>query len=395
MNCFELFAGCGGLGYGFHKESFNIVACNELEKEISYTYKENFPETNVIVGDITKNEIKEQIYDNFKNKKCDVILGGPPCVAYSMAGRRNTRDPRGQLFKDYIEVVEKLQPKIFVMENVKGILTMKHDKNELTANEKEIADRYYELETKKLVLQDKKKKLSCEDKNDEIKEEETKEINKELKKINSNIKKMEKDLHKFRINVTDIIKNTFKKLGYNVEMKLLNSANYGVPQKRERVIFIGIKNNIDKIIKYPEITHNKEGTDGKIKWVTVKDAIDDLKNKKNDISSSHIYTSHSEKFIEKIKNTPIGKSVNPKYTEAFFRCKPEEPSNTVKENHGGVFIHYEKDRVMTPRELARLQSFPDDFIFKGSKTKILVQLGNAVPCGLSHSIAKEIKKLLN
>ena len=157
MNCFELFAGCGGLGYGFHKESFNIVACNELEKEISYTYKENFPETNVIVGDITKNEIKEQIYDNFKNKKCDVILGGPPCVAYSMAGRRNTRDPRGQLFKDYIEVVDKLQPKIFVMENVKGILTMKHDKNELTANEKEIADRYYELESKKLVLQDKKK----------------------------------------------------------------------------------------------------------------------------------------------------------------------------------------------------------------------------------------------
>ena len=79
----------------------------------------------------------------------------------------------------------------------------------------------------------------------------------------------------------------------------------------------------------------------------------------------------------------------------FFRCKPDEPSNTVKENHGGVFIHYEKHRVMTPRELARLQSFPDEFIFEGSKSKILVQLGNAVPCKLSQAIAKEIKKILS
>ena len=96
----------------------------------------------------------------------------------------------------------------------------------------------------------------------------------------------------------------------------------------------------------------------------------------------------------KIKNTPIGKSVNPKYTEAFFRCDPEKPSTTVKENHGGVFVHYEKNRVMTPRELARLQSFPDDFHFKGSKSSILVQLGNAVPCGLSVAIAKTVKKIL-
>ena len=126
----NLFAGCGGLGYGFHKNGFKIVAANELEAKIAETYKHNFPDTNVIVGDITKKEIKNEIYDCFKNKNCDVILGGPPCVAYSMSGHRNSRDPRGQLFKDYVDFVKNLRPKAFVMENVKGILTIKHDKPE-------------------------------------------------------------------------------------------------------------------------------------------------------------------------------------------------------------------------------------------------------------------------
>ena len=89
---------------------------------------------------------------------------------------------------------------------------------------------------------------------------------------------MKKDVLKFRVNVTDIIKNTFQDLGYNIEMKLLNSADFGVPQKRQRVIFIGIKKEIDKEIKYPIESHNKDGTDGKLKWVSDCEAIDDLKD---------------------------------------------------------------------------------------------------------------------
>jgi DNA (cytosine-5)-methyltransferase 1 len=393
MNCFELFAGCGGLGYGFHKEGFNIVACNELEQQIANTYIRNFPETNVIVGDITDNDIKNKVYEAFKNQVCDVILGGPPCVAYSMAGHRNSRDPRGQLFKDYIDIVKELKPKVFIMENVKGILTIKHDKPNLTESEKIIADKYYTLEKQKLQIQSEKKSLSSKFTGDEIVKEK-KRLDKELRILNKEIKNMDKELSEFRMNVTDIIKNTLSDLGYKVDMKLLNSADYGVPQKRERVIFIGIRNDIDANINYPEPTHSKTGGD-KPKWISVRDAIDDLKDIDNNNNFSQIYTKHSNDFIEKIKNTEIGKSVNPKYTEAFFRCKPDEPSNTVKENHGGVFIHYEKHRVMTPRELARLQSFPDDFIFEGSKSKILVQLGNAVPCKLSQAIAKEIKKILS
>ena len=185
-----------------------------------------------------------------------------------------------------------------------------------------------------------------------------------------------------------------KQCGYNVHTKLFKMKWYDIPQNRERVIFIGIKKEIDKEIKYPIETHNKDGTDGKLKWVSVREAIDDLKDLPEDAEGlQHIYSKHKDFWIEKIKNTPIGKSVNPKYTEAFYRCYPDKPSNTVKENHGGVFIHYEKHRVMTPRELARLQSFPDDFQFKGSKSSMLIQLGNAVPCGLSRAIAKEIKNL--
>lgn len=383
FNVFELFAGCGGLGYGFHKEGFNIIACNELEGQIAETYKANFKDTNVIVGDITQLHIKTEIYNQFKDISCDVILGGPPCVAYSMSGKRNARDPRGQLFKDYVEVVKTLKPKLFIMENVKGILTMLHDKQHLNKEEQQIADQYYELEKKKIELIEKKK----------INKNNLKaEYVASLKVIQNELKKMEKHIPLFRMKVTDIIKTTFTELGYTIEMKLLNSANYGVPQKRERVIFIGLRKDMVKPISYPAETHNKDGTNGKKKWVSVRDAIDDLKDMNETLNP--IYTKHSDAFIDKIKNTKLGDSVNPKYKEAFFRCLPDEPSKTVKENHGGVFIHYEKDRVMTPRELARLQSFPDHFQFKGSKTNILVQIGNAVPCGLAQSIAKEAYTLL-
>lgn len=400
INCLELFAGCGGLGYGFHKSGYNIIACNELENQIADTYKHNFKGTEVIVGDITKDEIKDKIYKQFNNKKCDIVIGGPPCVAYSMSGKRDSRDKRGQLFNDYVAIVKKLKPKVFVMENVKGILTMKHDKPILNKNEQKIADTFYKLEKEKIDLLETKKLLSLKDKKKENGYQ--KQVDKnilDLKNVNSKIKKMNNAIESIRENVTKIIEDAFDLLGYKVFKKLLNSADYGVPQKRQRVIFIGIHktfientNHINENNLYPKITHFKN--DNNNKWKTVKESIDYLKDKENDIEFSHILTKHNESFLKKIKNTKCGESVNPKYKEAFFRCKPDEPSNTVKENHGGVFIHYEKDRVMTPRELAELQSFPKDFIFKGSKTNILVQLGNAVPCLLSQAIAKQIKKII-
>lgn len=385
INCLDLFSGCGGLSYGFHKEGFNIATCNELEKSISETYKYNYPDTNVIVGDITNANIKDKLYNQFTDKECDIVLGGPPCVAYSMSGLRNSRDPRGQLFKDYVEVVNKLKPKVFIMENVKGILSMLHDKPILNDEEKVIADKYYKLEKKKLEYES-QKKIEKDKNKIEI-------IVKNLNIVKKDIKKMSKDLHKFRMNVTELIKESFLELGYNVNMKLLNAANFGVPQKRERVIFIGIRNDIDKEITYPKETHNENGDNNKLKWVSVEESIKDLEDTDENIEFNQIYTNHKPEIVERIKNTNVGESLNKKYKEAFFKCYPDQPSNTVKENHGGVFLHYKKNRVMTPRELARLQSFPDNFIFKGSKSNILIQLGNAVPCKLSEAIAKEVKKI--
>jgi len=390
VNCLELFAGCGGLGYGFHKEGFNMVCASELDPNISGTYEKNFTDTAVITGDITKPEIKTQIYDCFKEVACDVILGGPPCVAYSMSGHRNSRDPRGQLFNDYIAVVSKLQPKVFVMENVKGILTIMHDKPILTKEEKELADKYYKLEEEKIKYTELKKTLVFHNsqESDDYKKNEA-----NIKQNKKDLKSMSNDISKFRMKVTDIIKKKFNDVGYKVELKLLKASNFGVPQNRERVIFIGVKDDIDKKISYPVDTHNADGTDDKKKYITVKEAIGDLKDKPENKEQHHIYSKHSEAFVDKIKNTKVGESVNKKYSEAYFRCWPNKPSNTVKENHGGVFVHYEKHRVMTPRELARLQSFPDDFKFNGPKSSVLLQLGNAVPCGLSSAIAKEIKKI--
>ena len=203
---------------------------------------------------------------------------------------------------------------------------------------------------------------------------------------------MKKDIPKFKMNVTDIIINKMKELGYNVQMKLLNAANYGVPQKRERVIFVGVRKDITKKFEYPIETHNKDGTDGKLKWVTVKEAIDDLKDLPEDAEKQQIYTKHSDKFIEKIKNTAIGTAVTKRYSEAFYRCYPDRPSNTVKENHGGVFVHYEKHRVMTPRELARLQSFPDTFKLHEDDRVVYKQMGNSVNVFNTYTVIKSTFK---
>ena len=381
MNVLDLFGGCGGLSHGFVKCGCNIVCCNEYEAAIAGTYKLNNPDTRVIVDDITKRTTKDQIYTSFGGStKCDIVCGGPPCVAYSMAGKRDPRDPRGQLFKDYREVVQHLKPRCFVMENVKGILSIKHDRDNLTPTERVTSDEYYALENEKIAIQQKKLSLGRGGGSGTLTAEEVNRLV-ELQKI---LNRKKKGMNAIRQPVHEQIVEKFSRIGYTVTFKLMNSADYGVPQRRERVIFVGIMDpDIAKKYAFPEPTHAD-------KWVSVKTAIDDLKDLPEDKGFSHLYTRHSDEMRERIGKTPIGKSLNPKYSEAFYRCPPDQPSTTVKENHGGVFLHYEKDRVMTPRELARLQSFPDSFKFSGTKSNILKQLGNAVPCGLSAAVAKSV-----
>ncbi len=178
------------------------------------------------------------------------------------------------------------------------------------------------------------------------------------------------------------IVSDFEKLGYKIKFKTLLSSDYGVPQNRKRVVFIA--NRLGEKISFPSPLKTEKKT--------VKDAIYDLKNIEENIEWGHIFTKHTPEMIKRLSKIKPGKSLYENYSDAWRRVYWDRPSPTVKENHGATFVHPDDPRVMTPRELARLQSFPDDFIFKGTKTNQLIQLGNAVPPLMAKAIAEEIMK---
>lgn len=311
----DLFAGAGGLTLGFVKNGFEPIETIEFWKPATETYNYNF-QTNIKTKDITDSNVRNSL-KKYQNK-IDLVIGGFPCQGFSMSGKRDKNDPRNQLYKYTIDVIKKVQPKFFVLENVKGILSFKEKDNVLVITK---------------------------------------------------------------------IKNMLKKNGYYSKLILVDSSKFGVPQKRERVIFIGAKNKykskVDQCIN--KIANYKKAT------VTVESAIKDLETTKENIKFNHIFTKHSKEFKKKIHTTKVGESAMKNFSDAFRRIDYKKPSPTVKENHGGVFIHPKFDRVLTPRELARLQSFPDNFIFKGTKSSILKQIGNAVPPMLSYAIANIAK----
>ena len=188
------------------------------------------------------------------------------------------------------------------------------------------------------------------------------------------------------------IKRYFNKNNFYFKFIVLDSSNFSVPQKRKRVIFIGQKGlenikEIDIIINKLKNIKNKE--------ISVKESILDLENKNENIENNHIFTKHTKEIKNRMKNLLEGESLYKNYSDGWKRIFYNKPSPTVKENHGGVHIHPVKNRVLTPRELARLQTFPDNFIFKGSKKAQLIQIGNAVPVKFAEIIARNIYIWMN
>lgn len=364
INILELFAGAGGSSTGLNQvDGLNVVVANEFDKYACDTYEYNHKDCKLVRGDITKQEIKDKIIQLSKENNVNTLIGGIPCQAFSNAGKRDPFDDRGQLYKDYFNIVDNIKPKICIIENVKGVTSMKHFDDNIND------------ETRKQIIEDMKK----------------------LKKSEL-IKKYKKHIFK----IIDKWVEMFKERGYNVEWRVLKSSDYGAPQHRERMIMIAsiLKNN--KIV-YPEKTHNSDGSNNMKKWVSVKDAIDDLKDLKEDNNFNHTFRKYDNKekledpsqltsTQKKILDTPYNQSYSG-YGEANKKCHPDFPCNTVKENHGAVFIHYEKPRHMTVRELARLQTFPDYFIFKSTKGQSYKQIGNAIPCILGKVIGESIKKM--
>jgi len=187
--------------------------------------------------------------------------------------------------------------------------------------------------------------------------------------------------------VEEMIIEDYKKIGYEINLTVLNSADYYTPQTRHRVIFIGNRVGVTNYHPKPLLDESH--------YVTVGDALSKYLDMPEDKSINHIFTKTSPEMQERLKAIPIGKSLYSNYSDAWKKVDWNKPSCTVKENHGGVNIHPILSRPMTPRELATLQSFPSDFIFERSKKWQLVQIGNAVPCLLGKAIGLSLRKMMD
>lgn len=325
INYIDLFSGAGGMSLGFDQVGFNNIFSIDIEPRFCETYKTNFPKHNLIQKDISKLS-NEEIKSLIGNQIIDVIIGGPPCQGFSMAGnigRKFIDDSRNQLFREFARIVEIVQPSYFVMENVARLFT--HNKGE----------------TKKEIIE------------------------------------------------------LFKKMNYNVDCKVVNTADFGIPQVRNRVLFIG--NRISNNIIFPTKTIDKP--------ISIKEAIDKLPKLKSGEKSkipNHISMKHSEQMLEKMKyvsdggnRNEIPELIRPKSGDVrkYIRYKSTEPAVCVTGDMRKIF-HYSQNRALTVRELATLQTFPLDFIFKGSTISQQQQVGNSVPPILAKEIALTIKKMM-
>ena len=394
LNFIDLFAGCGGLSEGFYKQGYNALAhveinptaCKTLKTRMRHYGYKNADEA-VLELDITREDVIDCIEKAVNGQMVDIIIGGPPCQAYSSLGRAKDDnamqdDPRNYLFESYVKVLNHFMPKFFVFENVTGMLTAKINGEHI--------------------------------------------VNKIIASLGENYK-----------------------VKFDPKMNVLNSANYGVPQIRKRVIIIGVRKDIDiepeevyasiKKTHYdPEMPEDER--QGLKKFVTVRDAIEELpplrpgqgkpsfpfkysyKNEflkrigsdKLDCLMDHVARNHNDMDIERYsvmakehwtfqemlekredlrheKARVFGNS----YTVQWW----DLPSKTIIAHlykDGNQFIHpdYKQGRTFTVREAARIQSFPDDFVFEGPRTEQFKQIGNAVPPLLAEAIAKGMKEQL-
>lgn len=311
------FTGAGGLDIGFHggfeflekkypRLSFTTEVALDIDQDACNSLASNphyFGTSKIICGDILKYDLEALPQKNF-----DVLLGGFPCVTFSIVGKQVgiKDDLNGQLYESFASYVEHFRPKVFLAENVKGILSANQGK------------------------------------------------------------------------AIQIIRSRFEKTGYRLKIFLVNFAKFGVPQRRERVLFVGTRDDIPTEFIAPEITHTR--------FVTCHEAFANI----DPLCENHVLMKQNlrtKQMLESIpeggnyKDLPDHLAVKGLMSNIYRRLKRDEPAYTVIASGGGGTwsYHYEEPRALTNRERARLQGFPDDFKFKGSNTEIRRQIGNAVP----------------
>lgn len=371
LKMIDLFCGAGGLSLGFSQEGFVTVLANDIEPCCIETYAHNHPETErkyIVKGDIR--EVVDHLEELVSGEKIDIVVGGPPCQGFSMANRqRLIDDPRNYLYKNYVEIVNRTKPEFFVMENVKGMYS-----------------------------------------------------------------------------VAEQVVEDFNKVGYEVSYEILNAKDFGVPQNRERLIYIGNRIGVDNKRIFDEIHEISSG----IPEYYLKDALYGLRELKasrkknstnigseesgykierirNDLSNEYIEYINSGRKIEFVCNhkarynndrdieiygrmEPGDKSDDPKiadimpysrrsgiFKDKYFKLEPDKVCKTITAHMKfdcNMYIHPTQARGLTPREAARVQSYPDDYFFKGAYTKTYMQIGNSVPPLLGRTIAKVIKRYI-
>lgn len=354
----DIFCGAGGLSYGFsHNDFFNIIFANDIDKNALNTYAKNHINTKILhcdIANLSKNEL-------LKYNKIDILLGGPPCQSYSTLGKRKM-DKRAHLFEEYIRILGILEPKIFIFENVVGLISMQ--KRELF-------------------------KTICKE---------------------------------------------FKKLGYKIYHQILNAAEFGVPQIRERVFVVGISEKIYyRDFIFPSATHKYfSGLSNMSNFITLQDAISDLppiKSGENGDKKGYLFEPNNDflHFVRKSrtlqehsspKNNPnlikimntlkdgqckddLPLDIRPKsgYTNTYAKMWWKKPAPTITRNFAtpssSRCIHPRDSRALSIREGARLQSFPDDYQFTGSQSAKRLQIGNAVPPLVSMALANAVQEYFN
>ena len=360
----DLFSGVGGLSYGFaHDDDFQILAANEILEPMAKAYSLNHPSVRVYNKDIKDFTIEDLTSDlGVRKGDIDIVVGGPPCQAYSTVGKRLIDDPRGKLFQEYYRILREIQPKIFIFENVKGLLSMQG--GELIKN----------------------------------------------------------------------IISLFESIGYHVQMRLLNAADYGTPQIRERVILVGTLD--ERPFKYPSPTHYNpdEGVPSSTAlkpYVTLGEALGDLPSIKTGQNATEYASEPQNEYQKKMReNAPleiqehevpknnerlvalmealpdggspkdISEELRPKsgFANCYCRLWWDRPSTTITRNLGcpssSRCIHPKDPRPLSTREGARLQGFPDNYIFYGKRGDKHLQIGNAVPTFLSKALKDAIKSYL-
>ena len=399
----DLFSGAGGLTFGFYynldngkfkkRNNVEFVFANEFAQQAVTAFKKNYEDIHMVAGDIC-NITDEEIERMVNDKEVDVIIGGPPCQSFSTVGQRRY-DERAQLSHQYLRILKKVRPKMFLFENVKGILSMKEIYYKKDANGETI---YKEIEKHR---------------------GEHKYIKREP------VVDYEGDL------VMKVLERKFDAMGYKIQHRVMVASDFGVPQSRERVFIIGIRNDLDIKWEYPkgngplysiyqaisDLPPVGEGQEACEYTMEPQNEYQQLMRKGSDKITEHYCGIYGDKIRTVIQNVEEGEGKNDfnrkvkeglvdekyyltsGYGNTYGRLERDKPSTTITNNLATPSalrcIHYEQDRALTPREGARIQSFPDWYCFEGTRTDVARQVGNAVPPLMAIAFANKMINLLN